>query len=350
VLPRPPWRRAGAVLEPPTDAAAAHRETLDSSAGSSPTQLTTSPTSVDFPQDLLRKKPQISITDTHGHVIPVTTNSDDMMTDEGTTTSHVSTNSSVHFVDATAPVMSSSPRHQRYGTAVIGQIPALNLANIPPEINVNDMDIDLPVTNTIHHARTYPFMDMYSAQLNALGLNNPIDQINNLWHLRHNNMKNTYSPVLESDILTMKSSHSRSHDSYPSLSANQNQYDSTKSLKHNNALDDPPAGGSLEALNTMNLVNGCGDVSQCLMISLNMSSNTTLQDIMQKIKDALDHKHPGVIYRFSNNLFQLEKSDVQLEMEVCRGVAENGLRFRKIAGDPCRYQKLCNELVAGLNL
>ena len=74
----------------------------------------------------------------------------------------------------------------------------------------------------------------------------------------------------------------------------------------------------------------------------------TLSDILRNIQIILDHKKSELVYQQLNNMFRLENSNVQMEMEVlCQlGNAENGLKFRKIAGDPSHYTQLCCEFIS----
>lgn len=113
---------------------------------------------------------------------------------------------------------------------------------------------------------------------------------------------------------------------------------------------EPAHSAMLEALN---LHNGLADMRQnlCYALSLSLTSKRTMSEILKEIKQTLDHRSPNVVYQFAENRFRLENSGgVQMEMEVYPGVTERGLRIRKLAGDTWQYNRLCNEIITGMNL
>ena len=349
-------------------------------------------------------RPQISITDTQGHVIPVASNTDYMVTEEDSATAvsevdSVDASSSHHYVDCTvAPPTSSpssSPHHHRYTapSAMINHYPNLNLANIPHEgQNTPNMGAD------VSSCHGNPLTDLYTSQMNSFssGLNqDQLVHINQTWLLRHGKPQSQhnvddYTALLHSHVIGGNKSRSLpgyvgSHqihhpqqynteqniDSSPShtqimtsqphshhhsvLTNNKNSFPRYHdNVSHSSSPPLPSVRGSLDTQNSVNLVNGLGaDVSHNLCFALSQDQTSKIQtiaDIMKRIKDTLDERKATLDYKHNNNCFHLQSCGVVLEMEVCRGVSENGLRFRKIAGDPCCYHKLCTDLVAGLNL
>jgi hypothetical protein len=105
-------------------------------------------------------------------------------------------------------------------------------------------------------------------------------------------------------------------------------------------------------LNALNLHKGLAQVQPniCVAVPLSVSSKRTMSDLVRRIKLTLDDHQPQLIYEHENNRFRLDHFGVQLEMEVCQGIAERGVRIRKLAGDPFQYNCLCSELLTCLNL
>ncbi|XP_070551720.1 serine/threonine-protein kinase SIK3 homolog isoform X2 [Ptychodera flava] len=86
--------------------------------------------------------------------------------------------------------------------------------------------------------------------------------------------------------------------------------------------------------------------------SFSLMTAKELPDVVQEIRRTLDTRGPSLTYQNSENMFSLENRGVRMELEVCQvpGMPINGVRLRKIAGDAWQYRKLCNELLAGMNL
>ncbi|KAL3887299.1 hypothetical protein ACJMK2_027241 [Sinanodonta woodiana] len=83
---------------------------------------------------------------------------------------------------------------------------------------------------------------------------------------------------------------------------------------------------------------------------INVCSQKAVTEILHEIKRILECSGPEIAYRCSDNLFQLENSDVQMEVEVMEGIDSNRLQVRRISGDSVHYQQLCQELLSGINL
>ena len=82
--------------------------------------------------------------------------------------------------------------------------------------------------------------------------------------------------------------------------------------------------------------------------SINLTSTRPVDYIMGEIKRILVDKE--TVFQCSNNLFRMENSGVQMELEICQGQSYNGLQVRRISGDKGHYRQLCQELLAGINL
>lgn len=86
-------------------------------------------------------------------------------------------------------------------------------------------------------------------------------------------------------------------------------------------------------------------------VSITMPTNKQINDILSEIHKALDARSRSIIYQQESELkFELRKSSVKLEMEVCAGTQQNDLKIRKLAGDNLEYTNLCKDLLAGMNL
>ncbi|XP_074652388.1 serine/threonine-protein kinase SIK3-like isoform X2 [Tubulanus polymorphus] len=115
--------------------------------------------------------------------------------------------------------------------------------------------------------------------------------------------------------------------------------------------DGAPSSPTLEGITMMNWKNSLGEMPHGLKfaLSVNLTSSKNVDDILIEVKRTLDQRREA--YERTENVFRLEsRSGVRLEIEICRGTAVNGLRFRKLSGDTCQYKKLCNDLITCLNL
>ncbi|CAC5357450.1 unnamed protein product [Mytilus coruscus] len=266
----------------------------------------------DKKQQKFTQKPQISITDTHGHVTDVTSDSDPSMedSDSHTETSHSSperqfttttTHSSQHqpytttqsrshqqatTVHSTPAQQASDQRTGHYQTfqqsvplncRVFGNIVNTNLANIPAEEPVWD-NTQIAYLQQLQHS---PYIDA-----------------NSFVQFQMNQFYN-------GDLVH------RLHSQEPSIKSNSN---------------------------------------------INLTSTRTVEDIQLEIKRILLKRERVIerererVYQCSDTVFKVENSDVELELEVCEGVTYNGLQVRRISGDKGQYTQLCEELLSGINL
>ena len=335
-------------------------------------------------QSRYSQNPQISITDTTGQVMPVVSSTSTvplrevMVTDEPaappvvsySTMSSGTTN--IHFMDDSQLIMSAVPLNQRYpvpspvsyATGSQQAFPGLNLANIPANDSMNSTEsierATPPTTPTLN--RALPMMGLFSTSLNhsiSSPLTNRIQRPNNFrQHRRHHTVQNTHDAVtqLQGSVSLPRQLQFGSY--FSPTNSNSDVSSPVGDMHHSQIFKlqspgDMTPSPTLEGMNAMNLRNSLGDMPQKLKFtrSVSLASEKDIEDIYLEIKRALDSKtEAGISYQHSENLFRLASSEVQMEMEVCQGETQNGLRFRKIAGDTIQYRKLCIELLSGMDL
>ncbi len=313
----------------------------------------------------LKKKyqqyPQISITDTHGLVTTVANPilEDSMITehptvdDDITATTKQSTSANLlsYFGNHDSSAHSSS-YIKHYGTyESVGQYHALNLANIP--VDKDGMEVDLvsptmPLADIYHNYPTMLFStalghDIYS---NLVDTQNLLLNQQGLQGLTSTSLGMPSGASARSKIPTPMGSAGSS----PDFDSHQDAVIASDGLNHLPSMDRPPP--HLDNINALNLHNGLADMQQNLGMSLpiHFSSQKPMSDILKEIKRALDNQNPDLFYEHADNRFRLENSGVQIEMEVCQGVVERSVQFRKLSGDPWQFHKLCNELMACMQL
>jgi hypothetical protein len=84
--------------------------------------------------------------------------------------------------------------------------------------------------------------------------------------------------------------------------------------------------------------------------NINLASTRTVEDINCELRRILELGDKGKVVQFSDHLFRVENSNVQMELEICQGDRYNGLQVRRISGDKGHYRQLCHELLSGINL
>ena len=94
--------------------------------------------------------------------------------------------------------------------------------------------------------------------------------------------------------------------------------------------------------------NGLPEVQPQLWSLAN--SKRTMSDLILQIKQVLDTRSAEIRYDYLDNRFRLTNSTVQMEMEVCQGGSERQLKVRWISGDELHISRLCSELLQGMNL
>ena len=85
--------------------------------------------------------------------------------------------------------------------------------------------------------------------------------------------------------------------------------------------------------------------------SCNMTTSKCIPDIISEIKRSLDQQFSNTMYQQSEQAFALQQGGVSMQIEVCplpNGL--NGLRLRRVSGNPWQYKKLCNDLLKKVDL
>ena len=245
--------------------------------------------------------PQISITDTQGHVIPMSTNQEDVMLTED----DVAHTTSTYVPSANTPnLVSWSP------TLLLGQYGGLYM---PPLVT-----------------QSYSMEAYYAAVVAAQAASTlPITN--------HHHHSNATSGIM--DRLT-----SRSADS-SFFNSNQNHYQ-WLDLASSAVSNTNPVEGAL------NLCNGLPENLRHYLSTVNLSTKKTVTDVLQEVKRAIDQYAVGgdLVYEHANNCFLLRNASVQMQMEVCHGDTERALKIQKLAGDAIHYNLLCNQLISCMNL
>ena len=106
-------------------------------------------------------------------------------------------------------------------------------------------------------------------------------------------------------------------------------------------------------LDALNLHNGLAHIptSSCVSLPVNLLSKKTMSALLREIKNTLDTRQRDLVYEHRDNRFKLDHSGgVQLEMVVCPGMQERGVRIRRLSGDEWMFNRVCNDLIAGMNL
>lgn len=249
-------------------------------------------------------KPQISITDTHGHVTAVTSDGDSE-SDKGENSDHSA-------VSPNSPVSSPASVPLSYSYSVpFGTNVHTNLANIPPEISYSGNWHDGCKTSNVnwyspHHRQKLKGL-RNSMDLNSFSNFNAHSEKSHHggWEINSEGIVGLYKNNSQSDERT---------GTPPSF-----QVSEECELK---------TVGSL----------------------LNLSSKRSVEDILNEIRKILEQSGQQIAYKCSENCFQLANSDVAMEVEVCQGVNASRLQVRRISGDRGCYQQLCRELLGGINI
>ncbi|XP_071177063.1 serine/threonine-protein kinase SIK3-like isoform X2 [Mytilus edulis] len=277
----------------------------------------------DKKQQKFTQKPQISITDTQGHVTDVTSDSDPSMedSDSHTDTSHSSpegqfttttTCSSQHQPYTTQ----HSSQHQPYTTTQSRSHQQATTVHSTPAQQASDQRTG--------HYQTFQqsvplncrvFGNIVNTNLANIPATEPVwdnTQIAYLQQLQH-------SPYIDANNFVQFQMNQfyngdlvhRLHSQEPSIKSNSN---------------------------------------------INLTSTRTVEDIQLEIKRILLKRERVIerererVYQCSDTVYKVENSDVELELEVCEGVTYNGLQVRRISGDKGQYTQLCEELLSGINL
>lgn len=289
------------------------------------------------------QNPQISITDTQGHVTEVPENVSENVPEE------------VQFIDTSQQISTAVPLTQRY--PLFSNYPAFN-ASLYQSLESNDSSAPSTTLNA-----SLPMYGLFHTGLNQTfegGTN--LSQRQNTNSGRHHRRFHTVQTTRDALLQTQRLQHiphteqlnfgayfSPSNSTSQINDLNKTELSLSQSLLKLKSPGDIVTPSSVEG---MNLRNSLGDMSQeyKFAVSVNLTSRKELQEILAEIKRTLDNKAPELAYQYSDNLFRLRNCDVSMEMEICRSGSMNGLRFRKVAGDQWQYKRLCNELMTCMDL
>ena len=277
------------------------------------------------------KNPQISITDTHGHVVPVTSSqdSDDMVAEEVSSAAATTTTGSLPGPPAepTSPLKSSEFGWQPpFGLqSMFSQYAGLTLASIPAA----DPHSVLGNVSQVHDTSSPVFGVFSSGELESTG--------------GRDASQCRVMAAAQAPFARCSTEAAASIFSYPAGLIHDAEADARTSMLVASA-------GKLEQ--AMALCSGYNGMAQDSAASSEaLLTKRTVAELLHTIKYVLDKHRPHIIYHHSgDNLFLLEGANVQMEMEICHGDSQRGLKFRKIAGDNLHFDKLRKELVASMDL
>lgn len=265
----------------------------------------------DKKQQKFTQKPQISITDTHGHVTDVTSDSDPSMEDSDSHTERSHSSPDQQF-PATPSTTVHSSQHESYTTAhsLSGSqhstVNSTQRQQAPEHYQTFQQSVPLDyhvfgnIVNT-HLARIPPGESVWDstplAYLQQLQ-HSPYIDTNNIVQFQMNQIYN-------GDLVQ------RLHSQGPTVKSNSN---------------------------------------------INLTSTRTVEHIQLELKRILLERERVIereqerVYQCSDTVFKVENSDVELELEVCEGVTHNGLQVRRISGDKGQYTQLCQEILSDIDL
>ena len=344
--------------------------------------------------------PQISITDTQGHVTAVSTADDDSAMDtKESTAAAISRLSSPPGVTVSVSAMTSvgspprtkSPVTNPCGVNVVGceTYPKSPVHTYPMHmfsscINTNLSNIQPPVSALADFVQPTELTSLYTTQYGPGA--NRVQRACPSRFRRHHTMReatNTFFqqpgtpnysfidfstvPVVEQTIGSSPFMDFHSVDPTP------RHVQVTSCLSSDTVLDlsvttDKPAPLSAPrtpgGIGCPSPVNGCiySGVSSSpspssssrltdpsnVLIDINPDVHKSVQDVLLAIRRMLDTRRPDVEYYCSDTVVQLRDADLQMELEVCEGDMPR-VQLRKLSGDNLLYTRLCNDLLACVN-
>ncbi|XP_060076284.1 serine/threonine-protein kinase SIK3-like [Ylistrum balloti] len=324
-------------------------------------------------------KPQISITDTTGHVTDVTSEGENEMSPSTTDVDALSAKSGTYhnFQDSSSSQSSPQPSPTR------SHRPLTHSHSSPASPNHQSH----PPTNFTSHPATYNSLIFGNYITNLAAIPSIVTDLGNLKGYStpdpsHANIPYTCgwaSPQLSSQNRSQRPSSGRMAGSRQSPGVGRSVLDSVNF--QNVGVQNSSASVPIEAHSNRVVYNGDQNLIQDVDMSsvkqdeqnvynsighgnllespglnkvqgsnINLTSTRAVGDILQELKRILGDRGKEIVYQCSDHLFRLENSDVQMELEVCQGVSYNGLQVRRISGDKGHYRALCQELLSGINL
>lgn len=279
-------------------------------------------------------KPQISITDTQGHVTAVTSDGDSE-SEKGDADSSAGT-------PILPSVTTSAPPPFTYSFT------------LPYSTYINTNLTNIPATDPVTVAQNQQNFTQYDPSFANISWNNP--QLAYLQRLQG---------VTAADLAKYRTLNSIGQ--YANTQTGCDPYNMGIKGLYNNYRDNRSYAGSdymfqrsaqssnpthcgFQTHSTPMLgVDGMSDLRKAGSF-VNVSSKRSVTDILNEIKKILDDSVPNIMYTCCDNGFMLENSDVAMEVEVMEGIDMTKLQVRRISGDRIHYQQLCQELLEGINI
>lgn len=277
-------------------------------------------------QRAFTSKPQISITDTHGHVTAVTS--------DGDSESEKGDNSDSASVSPNSPSSIPMGIPFNYNSSLpYGNHCYTNLANIPRETTTTcgptqDLCNTSSNVNCLSHQQQFYLQTLQSIQNTTNLPNVGVTNYTGKFSAQHSQSSSPGSWEINSEGMYGKTA------SDWLISTSNSQSSGRTDL--NGSASSLQMGGECELTMVGSYVN--------------VSSKRSVEDILNDIRKILEQSGPQIAYKCSENRFQLANSDVSMEVEVCEGVDASRLQVRRISGDQTCYQQLCQELLAGINI
>ena len=309
-------------------------------------------------QQQFARKPQISITDTHGHVTAVTTSDGDeqesIMEEQNSqhglvTSGHMTFHSNGSPIHSNAPSHHSHPSlasHPQYSHVMHQSLLLSNFYNsmgIPSQISEKSLPQsafwdasrgEIPYSAPWPNQTVLPSVDPRLVDQAALASQYGYPAPN--FGVQTHFDERTVAMVTNS----LPNGDSNTNSRIPSTSQ---------------AID-LSTGHRQGSISPIPSFIGQGHISSDdldihkVSSNINLASTRTVDDILCEIKRILQVRNEEKVTQFSDRLFRLENSDVQMELEVCQGESYNGLQVRRISGDKGHYRLLCQQLLSGINL
>lgn len=257
------------------------------------------------------KNPRISITDTQGHIVPVSSHhcadEETMMTDD--TVAFISSSGKpcgvLHNFDAQRSGYSMDlAGTTSHGSGLSYQQQSANVANCQ---TFEALRSTLPLTDFLEGTEMkQPAFGMVASSFSPHG------DVQQLKHI--DNDPASYLRLLQ------------------------------KGSFDNSSMD---CGGALNASRSMDALQNELNTAQQQTCAF---TRRTMSYLLQELQRAVESFGSELAYCITENRFVLGNQTVLLEIEVCQGEPERTLKFLKIAGDNSQYNKICNELLACLAL
>ena len=279
-------------------------------------------------------KPQISITDTQGHVTAVTSDGDSE-SEKG--------ESDGAAVTPTLPSVTTS-----------AQLPFTYSFTLPYSTYINTNLTNIPAVDPVTLAQSQQNFAQYDPSFANISWNNP--QFAYLQRLQNMTAADLAKYRTYNSIGQYANSPTGCDAYNDGIMGLYNNYRDNRSYAGSNlmfqrsAQSSNPTHCGFQTHSTPTLgVDGTSDLRKAGSF-VNVSSKRSVTDILNEIKKILDDSVPNIMYTCCDNGFMLENSDVAMEVEVMEGIDMTKLQVRRISGDRVYYQQLCQELLEGINI